>query len=200
MSSLLTMLVCFSRLRVLAAAVFFGDRGFRARSPVHLRALGEQNKMTNNIDREAMLRVVHYECPGRRSRRLVLRHLLDISEAARRVGHHSIAQVLRFFPVCRRLRTGRVPATCILSCAGGRTLLVVAHVVLYPMDIPVDVAYPYFQCRGGAIAGLDVQVLKTVCALGRETAVCGQIRASQYKVLHFLAKPNVTMILDVAWD
>lgn len=40
-----------------------------------------------------MVRVLHHERPGRRTRRLVLRHLLDVSECARRVGHHSIAQV-----------------------------------------------------------------------------------------------------------
>lgn len=41
-----------------------------------------------------MLRVVHHERSSALRRRLVLRHLLDISEAARRVGHHSIAQVI----------------------------------------------------------------------------------------------------------
>lgn len=40
-----------------------------------------------------MVRVLHHERPGRRSRRLVLRHLLDVSQSARRVGHYSIAQV-----------------------------------------------------------------------------------------------------------
>lgn len=40
-----------------------------------------------------MVRVFHHERPGGRSRRLVLRHLLDVSQSARRVGHHSIAQV-----------------------------------------------------------------------------------------------------------
>lgn len=40
-----------------------------------------------------MVRVLHHERPGVRSRRLVLRHLLDVSQSARRVGHHSIAQV-----------------------------------------------------------------------------------------------------------
>lgn len=41
-----------------------------------------------------MVRILHRERPGRRSRRLVLRHLLDVSQSARRVGHHSIAQVI----------------------------------------------------------------------------------------------------------
>lgn len=43
--------------------------------------------------REAMVRVLHQERPGRAGRRLVLRHLLDVCGSARRVGHHSIAQV-----------------------------------------------------------------------------------------------------------
>eukprot|EP00903_Cladosiphon_okamuranus_P016144 g14899.t1 len=53
--------------------------------------------------REAMVRVLHHERPGNRSRRLVLRHLLDVSQSARRVGHHSIAQgaLHRFLRVSR---------------------------------------------------------------------------------------------------
>lgn len=56
--------------------------------------------------REAMVRVLHHERPGGRSRRLVLRHLLDVSQSARRVGHHSIAQVNKlrarhFVSLCR---------------------------------------------------------------------------------------------------
>ncbi|CAN0267270.1 unnamed protein product, partial [Ectocarpus fasciculatus] len=53
--------------------------------------------------REAMVRVVHHERPGVRSRRLVLRHLCDVSQSARRVGHHSIAQgaLHRFLKVSR---------------------------------------------------------------------------------------------------
>ncbi|CAM9723944.1 unnamed protein product, partial [Laminaria digitata] len=53
--------------------------------------------------REAMVRVLHQERPGRGSRRLVLRHLLDVCESARRVGHHSIAQAAlhRFLQVSR---------------------------------------------------------------------------------------------------
>lgn len=60
-----------------------------------------------------MLRVIHYEHPGRRSRRLVLRHLLDTSEAARRVGHHSIAQV--------RL-------SCVVSSSVGQLVFLFSHV------------------------------------------------------------------------
>ncbi|CAN0490809.1 unnamed protein product, partial [Ectocarpus sp. 12 AP-2014] len=50
-----------------------------------------------------MVRVLHHERPGVRSRRLVLRHLLDVSQSARRVGHHSIAQgaLHRFLKVSR---------------------------------------------------------------------------------------------------
>ncbi|CAN0542255.1 unnamed protein product, partial [Ectocarpus sp. 12 AP-2014] len=50
-----------------------------------------------------MVRVLHHERPGVRSRRLVLRHLLDVSQSARRVGHYSIAQgaLHRFLKVSR---------------------------------------------------------------------------------------------------
>ncbi|CAM9772967.1 unnamed protein product, partial [Discosporangium mesarthrocarpum] len=53
--------------------------------------------------REAMLRILHRESPGPVTRHLVLRHLLDISESARRVGQHSIAQgaLHRFLQVSR---------------------------------------------------------------------------------------------------